>query len=193
MLSRNFVARLELLRRFSSFPLPQRKKASSLREAFRIMAECDRQGRICSLQISAFPPSLEVRLRACQNCRSTFWRRITASLRSLPFGPSSAIASNVQSTACFVELLRRFSSFPLPQRKKVSGLREAFRIMARMEGFEPPTAWFVARYSIQLSYMRISLSGGIMPPDCNMSTAFCKFFPNISVFNLTGCFINSFW
>ena len=25
-----------------------------------------------------------------------------------------------------------------------------------MEGFEPPTAWFVARYSIQLSYMRVS-------------------------------------
>lgn len=24
--------------------------------------------------------------------------------------------------------------------------------MARVEGFEPPTAWFVARYSIQLSY-----------------------------------------
>ncbi len=27
--------------------------------------------------------------------------------------------------------------------------------MARMEGVEPPTAWFVARYSIQLSYMRV--------------------------------------
>ncbi len=26
--------------------------------------------------------------------------------------------------------------------------------MARAEGFEPPTAWFVARYSIQLSYAR---------------------------------------
>ncbi len=26
--------------------------------------------------------------------------------------------------------------------------------MARVEGFEPPTAWFVARYSIQLSYTR---------------------------------------
>ena len=27
--------------------------------------------------------------------------------------------------------------------------------MARVEGFEPPTAWFVARYSIQLSYTRV--------------------------------------
>lgn len=28
-------------------------------------------------------------------------------------------------------------------------------IMARSGGFEPPTAWFVARYSIQLSYERV--------------------------------------
>ena len=34
--------------------------------------------------------------------------------------------------------------------------------MARMEGFEPPTAWFVARYSIQLSYMRVTLSTSIL-------------------------------
>ncbi|SQH77784.1 protein of unknown function [Shewanella benthica] len=26
--------------------------------------------------------------------------------------------------------------------------------MVRMGGVEPPTAWFVARYSIQLSYIR---------------------------------------
>ncbi len=26
-----------------------------------------------------------------------------------------------------------------------------------MEGVEPPTAWFVARYSIQLSYMRFTI------------------------------------
>ena len=30
--------------------------------------------------------------------------------------------------------------------------------MARSGGFEPPTAWFVARYSIQLSYERAKLS-----------------------------------
>ena len=27
--------------------------------------------------------------------------------------------------------------------------------MARLEGFEPPTYWFVARHSIRLSYKRI--------------------------------------
>ena len=30
--------------------------------------------------------------------------------------------------------------------------------MARSGGFEPPTAWFVVRYSIQLSYSRLSVS-----------------------------------
>ena len=32
-------------------------------------------------------------------------------------------------------------------------------MMARSGGFEPPTAWFVARYSIQLSYER-TFDGG---------------------------------
>ena len=29
--------------------------------------------------------------------------------------------------------------------------------MARLAGFEPTTPWFVAKYSIQLSYSRIKL------------------------------------
>ncbi|MDQ5884676.1 MAG: hypothetical protein QG556_1016 [Pseudomonadota bacterium] len=31
--------------------------------------------------------------------------------------------------------------------------------MVRPEGFEPPTLWFVAKYSIQLSYGRIFFGG----------------------------------
>ena len=41
--------------------------------------------------------------------------------------------------------------------KKTSPKR-GFSMMARSGGFEPPTAWFVARYSIQLSYERVGLS-----------------------------------
>ncbi len=32
--------------------------------------------------------------------------------------------------------------------------------MVRWEGVEPPTTWFVARYSIQLSYQR-NIGGGL--------------------------------
>ena len=38
--------------------------------------------------------------------------------------------------------------------KKPESFDSGFSDMARVEGFEPPTAWFVARYSIQLSYTR---------------------------------------
>lgn len=44
----------------------------------------------------------------------------------------------------------------VPQKDK--GLRENSRkpllCMARLAGFEPTTPWFVAKYSIQLSYSR---------------------------------------
>ena len=39
------------------------------------------------------------------------------------------------------------------------------RDLARPEGFEPPTPWFVAKYSIQMSYGRLMLQqlrGGII-------------------------------
>ena len=34
--------------------------------------------------------------------------------------------------------------------------------MAHPEGFEPPTTWFVARYSIQLSYGCVAIERRIM-------------------------------
>ena len=34
----------------------------------------------------------------------------------------------------------------------------ALEFVVRMAGFEPTTLWFVARYSIQLSYIRVSKS-----------------------------------
>ena len=38
--------------------------------------------------------------------------------------------------------------------------------MARSGGFEPPTAWFVARYSIQLSYERAKLFSKLRSLNC---------------------------
>ncbi len=40
--------------------------------------------------------------------------------------------------------------------KKAHLIEMGFSDMARSGGFEPPTAWFVARYSIQLSYERVT-------------------------------------
>jgi hypothetical protein len=42
--------------------------------------------------------------------------------------------------------------------KKIAETGRPRREMARPEGFEPPTPWFVAKYSIQLSYGRASCS-----------------------------------
>ncbi len=47
------------------------------------------------------------------------------------------------------------------QKKRPSISARPLFYMVRQEGVEPPTAWFVARYSIQLSYWRFN-TGQIM-------------------------------
>ncbi len=51
--------------------------------------------------------------------------------------------------------LVRLPISPLPHFVSIISLKR--EKMVRAGGFEPPTAWFVARYSIQLSYARIWL------------------------------------
>lgn len=46
--------------------------------------------------------------------------------------------------------------FNLCTKKQAPTKVDALFYMACLEGFEPPTLWFVAKYSIQLSYKHIS-------------------------------------
>ena len=63
--------------------------------------------------------------------------------------------------------------------------------MARPEGFEPPTAWFVARYSIQLSYGRVFARSRIIHRSSMGVKYFSGFLPPFFPLQLpeTVCFL----
>ena len=46
--------------------------------------------------------------------------------------------------------------YPTLEKQKAHALRKPLLKLARPERFELPTPWFVARYSIQLSYGRVA-------------------------------------
>jgi hypothetical protein len=68
---------------------------------------------------------------------------LSGSLRSFKIAPGD-----------FIE--HGFSSPPRHSNYKKTSTRLVFSYLVRPEGFEPPTNWFEANYSIQLSYGRMS-------------------------------------
>ena len=60
------------------------------------------------------------------------------------------------ASCCIGGLLQLFE--PIFWRTKKDAARWAASFLVRQKGLEPPTFWFVAKHSIQLSYWRIALS-----------------------------------
>ena len=59
---------------------------------------------------------------------------------------------------CFFRFFSNFFERGNPEKKNRLWNQAVLRIVACLEGFEPPTYWFVASHSIQLSYRHICLT-----------------------------------
>src|SRR6185503_16936798 len=65
--------------------------------------------------------------------------------------------TTLQTRVCrvFSDMTVKFARFPPAKKNRGRTHRPQYFIkLARPEGFEPPTPWFVAKYSIQMSYGR---------------------------------------
>ena len=66
-------------------------------------------------------------------------------------------AKNLSSNLLLVDLFNKINNLRKLKAKRKLPISEASLVrMVRQAGFEPTTPWFVARYSIQLSYWRTS-------------------------------------
>ena len=84
-----------------------------------------------------------------------------------------------------ISLFNKINNLRKLQTKRKLPISEAsLAWMVRQAGFEPTTPWFVARYSIQLSYWRTSQ---IFPPRFLRSGAHC-----IACFRLMQVFLKNF-
>ena len=114
--------------------------------------------------------ALRVPSSAAENCRLELRRGKPAA------GSFSARASPSQGSSPFQ---RQMPDMFLLRKRKAT--RNGLLLLARWKGLEPPTFWFVAKHSIQLSYQRISHLPGYITTNeryCQgLRTKFFIFFP----------------